>query len=277
METARNKTRLYKWLIVSVLVLGLANTAGADTVYTPMEQDLDANGFNISGVNDLDADGDITAAGGISTIGSELLADPGFDNANEWTDPGGCWTVSGGVASSCPPPGYSLTEVNPFTVKANTVYLVEVENGVASGGAMTISLGGVTTEAFGGGSHTFLIETTNTNSFSLNKMTGASPCFVTGLSVKEVGTAELGDAHIYLDLTVDEDIDANNVAVTDDLSVGDDVSVGGNADITGTVSTTSDDNWDFNDYTADPNATAAGYITVTINGTEYRLLATPAP
>lgn len=50
-----------------------------------------------------------------------------------------------------------------------------------------------------------------------------------------------------------------------------------NVDITGTINTTSDDNWDLNDYTADADHVAAGYVTVTINGTSYRLLAYPTP
>lgn len=50
-----------------------------------------------------------------------------------------------------------------------------------------------------------------------------------------------------------------------------------NVDITGTVNTTSDDNWDLNDYTATGDYAAAGYVTVTINGTSYRLLAYPTP
>jgi hypothetical protein len=49
-----------------------------------------------------------------------------------------------------------------------------------------------------------------------------------------------------------------------------------NVDIDGTVSTTSDDNWDLNDYTAG-TVTDTGYVTVTINGTAYKLLARLEP
>jgi hypothetical protein len=49
-----------------------------------------------------------------------------------------------------------------------------------------------------------------------------------------------------------------------------------NVDITGTVNTTSDDNWDLNDYTAG-TVTDTGYVTVTINGTAYKLLARLEP
>ena len=38
-----------------------------------------------------------------------------------------------------------------------------------------------------------------------------------------------------------------------------------------TISTTSNDNWDLNDYTATTVA-ATGFVTVTINGTDYKLL-----
>lgn len=49
-------------------------------------------------------------------------------------------------------------------------------------------------------------------------------------------------------------------------------------DITGTINTTSDDNWDLNDWTADAvDHVSAGYVTVTINGTSYRLLGYPTP
>lgn len=48
-------------------------------------------------------------------------------------------------------------------------------------------------------------------------------------------------------------------------------------DITGTINTTSDDNWDLNDYTAAGDYAAAGYVTVTINDVEVRLLAYLAP
>jgi len=49
-----------------------------------------------------------------------------------------------------------------------------------------------------------------------------------------------------------------------------------NVDITGTINTTSDDNWDLNDYTAGA-PTCTGYVTVTINGTAYKLLARLEP
>jgi hypothetical protein len=77
--------------------------------------------------------------------------------------------------------------------------------------------------------------------------------------------ATLTDLEIYSDGT-DGIID-----VTGKLGIG------GNVDITGTVNTTSDDNWDLNDYTGDSDHVAAGYVTVTINGTSYRLLAYPTP
>jgi hypothetical protein len=54
------------------------------------------------------------------------------------------------------------------------------------------------------------------------------------------------------------------------------MAVGGNTDLSGTVSTTSDDNWDLNDYTGG-TVTDTGYVTVTINGTAYKLLARLEP
>ena len=56
-------------LISVVLLLGLVLTsvARADYVYTPMEQHLDANSYNIFDVNDLDVDGDLDVTGMITT------------------------------------------------------------------------------------------------------------------------------------------------------------------------------------------------------------------
>ena len=54
------------------------------------------------------------------------------------------------------------------------------------------------------------------------------------------------------------------------------VQIFSNVDITGTINTTSDDNWDLNDYTAGVQ-TDTGYVTVTINGTAYKLLARLEP
>ena len=69
--------------------------------------------------------------------------------------------------------------------------------------------------------------------------------------------------------------DTDNIHIAnyedEDVYLGGDLDVGGDVDITGTVNTTSDDDWDLNDYTAvDVNDT--GYITVTINETEYKVL-----
>lgn len=50
----------------------------------------------------------------------------------------------------------------------------------------------------------------------------------------------------------------------------------GNVESIGTIQTTSADNWDLNDYTAG-TVTDTGYVTVTINGTEYKLLARLEP
>ena len=50
----------------------------------------------------------------------------------------------------------------------------------------------------------------------------------------------------------------------------------GNLDLSGNINTTSDDNWDLNDYTAGA-PTCTGYVTVTINGIEYKLLARLEP
>jgi hypothetical protein len=84
-----------------------------------------------------------------------------------------------------------------------------------------------------------------------------------------------GNSDIYLRLGDNAGTEKVLVLDSDGATVAT-IDSNGKTDLSSTISTTSDDDWDFNDYTGG-TVTDTGYVDVTINGTAYKLLARLEP
>lgn len=77
MNTIMNKTWSYKWMLVVVFSLGLifaltSATEAKNIVYTPMDEDLDANDWDVHSIDDLDVDGQM-AVGSLGGFGAGII------------------------------------------------------------------------------------------------------------------------------------------------------------------------------------------------------------
>jgi hypothetical protein len=181
------------------LLAGQGGDLTANRVFTLNNSDIDHDALTNFVINEhidwTNATQNLYTLGTIQgsafiTVGEEQLADPGFDDAGEWTT-GTFWSITGSQAVHFGPPS-DLVESSPFTVVAGKVYKVELD--IASAGTYTITIGSTAvTFPFDTGIFTMYIKAADTGSMIINSVGDA---YLNSISVKPVSNGEFGDLTI---------------------------------------------------------------------------------